>query len=139
MVYFLENNPSRNITIFSQSVPNFVDYRDRTQSFESLIGSDVRNVNLSNDFARPDQANSVQISPGLAMRSAGHLVMGGGFLPEENTPGGPAVVVIGEHVWRERFDADPAVLERTLDIDRVPHRIIGVIGRHAEILGPCDV
>ena len=35
---------------------------------------------------------------------------------EDEREGAPAVVVIGENVWRNRFAGDPAILERTIQL-----------------------
>src|SRR5205814_8309115 len=35
-------------------------------------------------------------------------IMGRGFLPEEDRPNGPRVVIISDGLWRSYFGADPA-------------------------------
>ena len=49
-------------------------------------------------------------------------VLGRGFTAEEDSPGGPAAVLLSDGLWRRRFGADPAVIGRvlTLDEDSVP-------------------
>lgn len=40
---------------------------------------------------------------------------GRGFLPEEDVPGGPAVVILSHGLWRRAFGADPDIVgQRTL-------------------------
>jgi len=52
----------------------------------------------------------------------------GRYLEEEDErEGAPAVVVIGENVWRNRFAGDPAILGRTIQLGATPHSIIGVM------------
>jgi predicted permease len=45
---------------------------------------------------------------------------------EDQVPVGSAVVVLSHRLWRERFDADPAVIGTDVLINRVAFRIIGV-------------
>ena len=45
---------------------------------------------------------------------------------EDQVPVGSAVVVLSHRLWRERFDADPAVIGTDVQINRVAFRIIGV-------------
>jgi predicted permease len=52
---------------------------------------------------------------------------GRAFSAEEDTAGGPPVVVLGDTVWRERFDADPGVLGRTVELGGEAHTIVGVM------------
>jgi putative ABC transport system permease protein len=54
-------------------------------------------------------------------------VLGRSLQPADDTPGGEPVVVIGEPFWRERLGGDRAVLGRALEIDGVPHTIVGVV------------
>jgi predicted permease len=53
--------------------------------------------------------------------------MGRLFRAEEcATPGGDAVVVIGEELWRSQFAADPQILGTTIRLNQQPFTIIGV-------------
>ncbi len=48
------------------------------------------------------------------------------FGPEEDTRGGPAVVVLSHRFWQERLGGDPDVVGSTIDINRTPFTVIGV-------------
>jgi predicted permease len=55
-------------------------------------------------------------------------VLGRTFLPDEDRlPGGNPVLVINERLWRRAFAGDPAVIGRTVDLNRHPFTIIGVV------------
>jgi len=58
-------------------------------------------------------------------------VLGRAFLPEEygDKPGAYPVVVIGERLWRSRFNADPGVIGRTIRVNRYPLTVVGVAPR----------
>lgn len=51
------------------------------------------------------------------------------FLPEEygDKPGAYPVAVISERLWRGRFGSDPAVVGRTIHVNRYPLTIVGVV------------
>jgi predicted permease len=52
---------------------------------------------------------------------------GRGFLPqEEQLAGGANVVVISYTLWKTRFEGDPAIVGRTLEINHHPFTIVGV-------------
>src|SRR5205807_463485 len=55
------------------------------------------------------------------------LAAGRAFSPEEDAPNGPRVALISESLWRARFAADPAAIGKTLNLDGVETRIVGVI------------
>ena len=53
--------------------------------------------------------------------------LGRTFLPDEDRrPGGDAVLVISERLWRRRFASDPAVVGRVVELNRHPFTIVGV-------------
>lgn len=55
------------------------------------------------------------------------LVLGRGFRSEEDVTGAPvAVTVIGYALWRDRFSLSPDAIGRTIRLNDVPFRIVGV-------------
>ena len=54
-------------------------------------------------------------------------ILGRGFLSDEDRPGGPSVAMIGETLWRRRFDADRHITGRTVTLDAKPCTIVGVL------------
>lgn len=55
------------------------------------------------------------------------MAMGRGFSAEDFAADAPAVVVIGDALWRSRFNADPSVIGRSLRIDGAPAVLVGVL------------
>jgi putative ABC transport system permease protein len=58
-------------------------------------------------------------------------LLGRTFTRKEDEDAAP-VTVISYSLWRERFQSDPGVLGKTIDLDRRPHTIIGVMPRDFE-------
>ena len=56
-------------------------------------------------------------------------VLGRGFRVEEDRPGGPRVAVLGHELWQGRYLGDPSVLGRQIEVDGVPHEVVGVMPR----------
>src|SRR5690606_15419742 len=54
-------------------------------------------------------------------------ILGRGFLPEEDRPGGARVVVLSDELWRTRFGADPAILGRSVLLGGEPYTVVGVM------------
>ena len=55
------------------------------------------------------------------------MIAGRSFTPaEQRDPGLAAVAMISESLWRRRFNADPAILGRTLITDGKPVTIVGI-------------
>lgn len=54
------------------------------------------------------------------------MARGRAFSPGDVQSSSPSVVVISDALWRRRFDADPGVVGRSIDVDGKPTTIIGV-------------
>jgi predicted permease len=54
-------------------------------------------------------------------------MLGRTFLPGEDQPGKNNVVVLSHKVWQQDFNADPNVINRTVQLDGEPYLVIGVM------------
>jgi predicted permease len=54
-------------------------------------------------------------------------LLGRAFIPEEDTAGGPPVVMISSRLWKRRFAADPKLAGKTAILNAVPCAIVGVL------------
>src|SRR5207248_2913762 len=118
------------------SFPEYLDWRDRgSDVFESMGAYGARGEVLSGG-GEAEQLLGVQASlevPGLlGLRP----ILGRGFVETDEAPGGPHVVVLGEHLWRSRFGADPAIVGRTTTLTGVSYQVIGVFPSAAAAILP---
>ncbi len=58
------------------------------------------------------------------------IIKGRAFNAQEDAPGAPQVVVIGEGLWARGFGRDPAILGKTMVLGGEPFVITGVVGDH---------
>ena len=59
--------------------------------------------------------------------------LGRNFTPEEDQPNGPKVAIISDGLWLSRFNRDPSVLDKTINIDSHSVRIVGVLPKNFEM------
>ena len=87
--------------------------------------------------AEPERLSGQRVSAGY-FRSLGEApVLGRDFLPSEDRPGGPRVVVLSDALWRGRFGGDRAILGRPVRLDDADWRVVGVMGpRFENVLAP---
>jgi predicted permease len=110
-----------------QSYPNYIDLRDRNRSFEDLaafnmvlgVGFDTgKNPIAANGFAATGNYFDVlRIQPYL-----------GRFFhaSDERGPNSAPYVVLTYAYWRTRFNGDPGVVGRSVQLDKHAFTIIGV-------------
>jgi putative ABC transport system permease protein len=53
--------------------------------------------------------------------------LGRTFTPEEDAKGGPGAAILSHRFWVTRFNADPAVINRVLQLSGRPHTVIGIM------------
>jgi len=54
-------------------------------------------------------------------------VEGRWFTAAEDRPGAGTVVVLAESLWRSRFDGDPSIVGRSIQLNGTPHVVVGVM------------
>ena len=111
------------------SIPKFNVWREQTDVFDSVAAYDFSGpgINLTGGD-RPELIKGIHVSADYFRVFGAPVALGRTFTPEEDRPGGPAVVVISNGLWRNRFGGDPGILNRTIDLGQEPYTIIGVLG-----------
>ncbi len=116
-------NPSAPINI---SYPNFVDWRDQNQSFEGMAAHFPRDYNLTG-AGEPVRLRGVRATSNLLTVLGISPVLGRGFLPDEDRPGGKSVAMLSYGLWQRRFGGDPQVIGKNVALDGNNTTIIGVL------------
>src|SRR5437870_4566409 len=65
-----------------------------------------------------------------------HPLLGREFIETDELSGGPHVVILGEHLWRSRFAADPKIVGRTITLTGMSYEVIGVFPSTASAVLP---
>ena len=110
----------------SVSYPNFLDWRQRSGSFDLMAAYRGDTFNLTGQ-ATPErlrgQMASAEIFPTLDVKP----IVGRTFGVDEDRRGSAPVVVLTSNFWRTRFGGDPHVLGRSLTLNERLYTIIGVV------------
>jgi predicted permease len=110
----------------SVSYPNFLDWQQRSRSFEIMAANRGDTFNLTGQAA-PErlrgQMASATIFPILDVKP----IVGHTFGGDEDRRGGAPVVVLTSNFWRARFGSDPQVVGRTITLNERLYTIIGVV------------
>ena len=111
------------------SIPKFNVWREQTQVFDSVAAYDFAGpgVNLTGGD-RPEQVKGIHVSADYFRVFGAPMALGRTFTAEEDRPGGPAVAVISNGLWRSRYGGDPGIINRTIDLGGEPYSVIGVLG-----------
>ncbi len=125
LVAIYETNLPRNQPFFSVSIPNYVDWTNRVQSWESLAAINWRAMNLTGG-GEPELVQVKAITANFLPTLGIPTMLGRNFLPDEDKPGGAKVAILSESFWQRRFGGAPDVIGRTLHFDGIPYTVVGV-------------
>src|SRR6188474_1944192 len=105
----------------------FKDWQAGTRAFTGMAAFQGNTMNVSDEGRAPEQFAGPYISAN-AFRLIGEKPMiGRDFLPEDDVPGAPAVVLLGNGIWKNRYGSDPSVIGRTIKVNEQPATVIGVM------------
>ncbi|HEX7236358.1 MAG TPA: ABC transporter permease, partial [Gammaproteobacteria bacterium] len=105
---------------------NFVDWQERSQSFESMSALEPMDFNLTGDGGEPERLAGLRASPNLFETIGLMPILGRTFTADD---GADDPVVISEGFWLRRLGGDPAAVGRTITLDGSPHTVVGVVPR----------
>ncbi|MBV9302659.1 MAG: ABC transporter permease [Acidobacteriaceae bacterium] len=111
------------------SYPDFLDWRARNHAFEGMA------VFRTNDFTfaggrQAERLEGAVVSARLFSLLGVNPSLGRSFLPQDDTPqttSGTDPVILSYGLWRRAFGSDPSVLGRTIELNRQPFTVIGVM------------
>jgi predicted permease len=114
------------------SVPDFLDFRERSERLQGLSAFTAREINLNQPGSEPTRLAALAVGHDLLPMVGIAPLVGRTFTADEDRPGGPAVVLISEALWERLFGRDPAVVGRGVVIDDVRATIVGVLPAGAD-------
>lgn len=128
--------PERLVSVFGRkeggpflqtSYPNYRDLRDRNTVFSELAACQWVSLSLS-EGDRPEQIMGQLVTGNFFELLGVPPALGRGFLPEEDaTPDTHPVVVLSHRLWQRRFGGDLALLGKTVEINRRPFTVVGIM------------
>ncbi len=119
--------PERGWTYNSVSIPDFLDFREQSQTMD-VAASYGRDFNVSGGD-RPERIDGERVSWNYFRVLRVQPILGRTFRPEEEIDGAHRVALLSEGLWRRRFAADASVVGKTLALDGETYAIIGVLPR----------
>jgi len=110
----------------SQSFPNYKDLRDRNQSFAGLVGYRMAPMELETD--RGAERIWGYLATGNYFDVLGVKPAVGRFFNQNDdvNPGASPYAVLSYGAWQARFGGDPAIVGKSIRINRLPYTVFGV-------------
>jgi putative ABC transport system permease protein len=136
LVRIVDTNVQAGVERAGITTGNLFEWRQRTQAFSQLAGAYTMGRTISTD-GEALVVQSAQVTADFFTLAGVAPVLGRTFTAEESerasfssaaAPTGPdPVAVVSHDLWQTRFGADPAIVGRTLTMERRPFRVVGVM------------
>lgn len=110
----------------SISYPNFLDWQQRSRSFEQMAAYRHDNFNLTGQ-ANPERLEGEMVSATMFSVLRVNSVLGRVFTNDEDRRGAAPVVLLTTGYWKTRFAGSLSVVGRTLILNGQLFTIIGVV------------
>jgi predicted permease len=111
----------------------FYEWRDNQKPFEAIASQGTMLHACDLVEANPAQLNCIHAQAGFLPLLGISPLLGRNFLPEEDRPNGPRVALISYGLWQDHYNRDPGILNRQIDVDGSPVRVIGVLPQGFEL------
>lgn len=123
---FEDNSRIGGGSFFRVSLLNYLSWIERAESFAALAAFSGR------DFILTEQGDPERISGSAVTASMFEVlgiapIVGRPLSGEDEAPAAPPVALLAEPLWARAFGSDPLVVGRTITLNGVRHRIIGVV------------
>ncbi|HXJ96914.1 MAG TPA: ABC transporter permease [Terriglobia bacterium] len=114
----------------------FAEMEAAAHSFTAL-GAFTGQENLSlSSSGEPVVLNGARVSATFLSILGVSPILGRGFLPQEDTTGGPPVAMISAELWHQRFGGDPHIIGKTANLEATAYTIIGILPPHFQFPFP---
>jgi predicted permease len=115
--------------------PDFVAARAGIRSFEQLAGFHTYSEDTLTGIGDPMRVTRAAVTANFFPVLGVVPALGRNFYPDEDWSGGASVLLLSDHLWRNKFGADPKIVGKAIKLDGTDFTVIGVLPRHFSFPG----
>ena len=102
-------------------------FREQDEVFEQIASFSIGTTANLTAAGDPAQIPVTYVTPEFFPTLRTNPALGRGFVAGEGEPGHNDVAVLSDELWKERFESDPGILGKVIQLDGVGHTVIGVM------------
>src|SRR5215470_12433113 len=116
------------------SYPDYIDWRAEQRVFVDLAARTSAGGVISG-IGEPERVFGRYVTASFFSTLGVQPQIGRFFNEDEDKVGAPRVMVIGDGLWRRRFNADPAVIGRAINYNGASWTVVGVLPANFDFYG----
>lgn len=105
---------------------DFLAWRDRNTDFQEMAAYDEYSTSLTRD-GEPERLSAVGVTANFFPMLGIQPSIGRRFVDSENRAGAPLTVILSNHIWQQKYGADPNILGRSIHLDNQSWLVVGVM------------
>jgi putative ABC transport system permease protein len=111
---------------YKVSEPEFAEYQ-QAHALERAAAVTIESANVTGGTGEPERITGSRVSDGFFEILGVAPLLGRTFTPDEHTPNGPPVVVLGYGLWQRRYGADRQIVGKSVVVNGVRQTVVGVM------------
>ena len=128
LVMLWEGLPEIGYPKIEASAPDLVLYEREQKSFDSVGAFQNKDFDISGGSGDPERITAARVSASTFPMLGVSPLIGRTYTREEDESRA-RVVVLSYGLWRRRYAGDRTILGQTIDLDREPYTVLGVMPR----------
>lgn len=134
LVQIWGSTPSQGVPFHNVFYSDVVDWRQQSQSFESMVAASLGSANMTLGD-EPERVAFWRVNAGYFPLLGARFVHGRGFLSAEDAPGAAKVAVLGYGLWQRRFGSDPRIVGSSINLDGALYTVVGILPAEFQLVG----
>jgi len=127
LVLVWEQNPERGWYRNIVSAANFLDWRKQNDVFTQMAAVTPQNAFNLTRTDKPEEILGQLVTTDLFSLLGVRPFLGRDFLPEEDKPGGPRVVILSYGLWERRYGHDPTLVGKQISLNNESYTVVGIM------------
>ena len=109
------------------SIADLRDWKTSTKSFTTIAGVVQGSLTVLDGAGEPERYAGARVAWDMFRLLGVRPILGRDFLESDDQPNAAGVALISHMLWTTRYESDPQIIGRSVDINGTAHTIIGVM------------
>ncbi len=132
LVMMWETDRNSGTTREPASIPDFVDYRQRSRQVDRVGAFVSADVNMMPDRGDARRLSALAATPELLDLLGVRTIAGRSFTAEDDRTGAPRVAMISDRLWETVFARSSSAIGATIRLNDISAEIVGVVSPTAD-------
>ena len=111
---------------YPSQIVGLLDFRQRNRTFSSIGAFGNLSVNLTGQ-GEPERVRGVRISANFFQMVGIAAAQGRVFVPDDDAPGRPKIVLLSHALWVRRFGGDTGLIGKPIHLNGEAYTVVGVL------------